>query len=301
MSASASGPIGALLLIAPLAAIPVLAIVGLPQFAPVAASPSEDDLDAVSLGSPSENHQPNPAAVRRGADDLFAPIGEPAAPDRSRRGTLPPPEDSRAPLSGVRGTSYADRRTQDDSGDWTTPAGALDGWELGTTATPFAGRDSRDMPRAREDHFAAAPNVPDADAVRAGFDPELLQGEAPRGDFESHEKRLPSLDRAERTLPSRNEQPADANRTRTGAANSMAEFYSKRGWLAAAARLRELGIRNYQLEWVVEDQRFVFWCTVPSGNDSRISNRFEAQDEEPLYAVQKTLADVEASLGRTRR
>ena len=40
MHASSGGPFGALLMIAPLAAIPVFAIIGVPHFTPVAASPA---------------------------------------------------------------------------------------------------------------------------------------------------------------------------------------------------------------------------------------------------------------------
>src|SRR5262249_6850661 len=81
MLASASGPLGALLMIAPLAAIPVFAIIGVPQFAPVSAS-SADDEEVVDLGEPAQRHAPPPAArhsPKRSADDLYAPVRGDAA------------------------------------------------------------------------------------------------------------------------------------------------------------------------------------------------------------------------------
>src|SRR5450759_3136017 len=52
MHVSGSGPLGVLLMIAPLAAIPVFAILGVPHFAPVSASGTDDD-DFVELGETS--------------------------------------------------------------------------------------------------------------------------------------------------------------------------------------------------------------------------------------------------------
>src|SRR5262245_21147172 len=79
MHGSASGPLGALLLIAPLAALPVFAIVGVPQFAPLAASPSDDDDEFADLGDSSATLESRPvesSARSRSADDLFAPFPE---------------------------------------------------------------------------------------------------------------------------------------------------------------------------------------------------------------------------------
>lgn len=301
MSASASGPIGALLLIAPLAAIPVFAIVGLPQFAPLAASPAEDDVDSevALLGTASRSSTAPPAP--RKADDLFAPIG--SATDNGSAGAT---RDSSSTDTKSPGSSISDRypggRTSNPN--WTPPPGALDGWELGSSghfAEPTADRDTRGIDNAARHADRSSTNTPDSSAIEAGFDPGLLQTERPRQRSSAGEKP---------TAPGRNRETAELRGSRgteekqlatSGPAADMAAFYGKQGWLAAAARLRELGIRNYQLEWVVEDQRFVFWCTVPSGRDTRVSNRFEAQDEEPLFAVQKTLADVEASFARAGR
>src|SRR4029450_4305067 len=93
MHGSGSGPLGALLLIVPLAAIPVFAIVGVPQFAPLIASPSEDEDLVADLGDMETAHASvNVEAPRKGrsADDLFAPL--PDSSSRSEASTVPRPE-----------------------------------------------------------------------------------------------------------------------------------------------------------------------------------------------------------------
>src|SRR5436190_4122246 len=84
---SASGPIGALLVIAPLVAIPVVAIVGIPQFAPVVASSSLDDdfgeeplRNDFATTAPLNSPRGTPP-VRYKADDLFAPVEAPRRGD----------------------------------------------------------------------------------------------------------------------------------------------------------------------------------------------------------------------------
>jgi len=64
MQGSASGPLGALLLIAPLAAIPVFAIMGVPQFTSLIAS-SADDEEFSDLGDATSALDGQPSGSRR--------------------------------------------------------------------------------------------------------------------------------------------------------------------------------------------------------------------------------------------
>src|SRR5262249_49201995 len=78
MHGSVSGPLGALLLIAPLAAIPVFAIVGVPQFSPlIADSADEDELSLPdNLGDSTtslESTVDESSEYKRIKDDIFAP------------------------------------------------------------------------------------------------------------------------------------------------------------------------------------------------------------------------------------
>ena len=81
MRSTGSGPMGALLMLAPLVAVPILAVVGIPQFAP-------GNLIDVNGGKSATFQRENRApaeprlgdAARHDADDLFAPLEE-SAPD----------------------------------------------------------------------------------------------------------------------------------------------------------------------------------------------------------------------------
>lgn len=74
MRSTGSGPLGALLVLAPLIAVPILAVVGIPQFAP-------GNLTDFSGVSPTQNRAGRSSETRLGVDsqhdvDLFAPLEE---------------------------------------------------------------------------------------------------------------------------------------------------------------------------------------------------------------------------------
>src|SRR5262245_60134830 len=126
MHGSVSGPLGALLLIAPLAAIPVFAIVGVPQFSPLVAESADDDeySSPPDLGDSTaslESTADEPPAGKRIKDDIFAPLPDSGKGD--------PPVVQRPP-----GTTLPEPRTLEDRGPRSAPvlppAGALDNWEI---------------------------------------------------------------------------------------------------------------------------------------------------------------------------
>lgn len=75
MRSTGSGPLGALLMLAPLIAVPILAVVGIPQFAP---GNLLDPHSSSSASSTRERRVPNESRLgddaRHDADDLFAPL-----------------------------------------------------------------------------------------------------------------------------------------------------------------------------------------------------------------------------------
>lgn len=155
MRASSNGPMGALLMIAPLAVIIIFAVVGIPQFAPVVASPvNEVDLgeEAVSAttGTASATPDPEPAV---GLQNLFAPhtdgssagsavvvgpsAGRRQVPQNARSGQLVSaalPDDAPAyiPNRQVAGQAQPQK-------SWSPPPGALDGWEVADNTLSQAG------------------------------------------------------------------------------------------------------------------------------------------------------------------
>jgi hypothetical protein len=303
MHGSASGPLGVLLLIAPLAAIPVFAIVGVPQFAPLSASPSDDeefaDLGDSTLGDSTGTLESRPAgspARGRSADDLFAPFPEssprpdPADAPRARGRQLPGPSTARGRLQSSR-TSLPD-------------ADALDHWEVrpGTLeAVPPRGSEqlssARTLPGTRAEPGDEL-RIPADDLEDGGVSADDFRSDLLKPDPDRPRTNSPSAGGIPRTSPGqRMEAPqngAEALGNPSQIPESLADSMSEQsGWQAAARRLKELGIRKYRLESQIEEQTFTFWCTFASPDNSRIVRRFEDDADTPLEAVQKVLSQID--------
>lgn len=291
MSASASGPLGVLLMIAPLAAIPVLAIVGVPQFAPVSASPADDDDDVFAdLGDPASPDAPSAEAPRRqrSADDLFAPV--------PKRDGLDDEADARAARDGRRPAQDLIRGRERNQREL-PPPDALDQWEVRSDAPAKAGfPDSRGISGRSPADDGPTENL-DADEGKVsaeGFDSGLL---VPRkktrerpGDGAPREATAPLSRGAAGTRQGPGELPADIPEADAAIAQLMAE---QSGWQAAARRLKELGARKYRLEAQIEEQQFLFVCSFASPDNPRVVRRFEATADNPLEAVQNVLAQID--------
>lgn len=115
MRASSSGPLGAFLMIAPLVAIPVFAVIGIPQFAPVVASPVSEDEFPEEVGEPGET--PLTPAVASVANDLFAPLSDPQSQVPAHRPAPP------VALVSQPGTPQVPIRTIPGSADHQTVSG----------------------------------------------------------------------------------------------------------------------------------------------------------------------------------
>ncbi len=304
MFGSASGPLGALLLIAPLAAIPVFAIVGVPQFAQLVASPSDDE-DVSDLGETTSSHSSGTgssatgssatgdARPGRSADDLFAPLDESpirsealsgsrarqapsaaTAPGRSRNSALPPPD-------------------------------ALDQWEIRPNTPDVYARNGEGSPQRQTGDFSGASTEADqgleipADGSDddqlspEGFSADLLRPDrvtkAPRtterGPVEPAARSLARPQKSSDIDPASDPLPSGDLQTQ-----AMSE---QSGWQAAAQRLKKLGIKKYRLESQIEEQTFVFMCTFSSTDNPRVSRRFEADADTPLEAVQRVLEQID--------
>jgi hypothetical protein len=272
-------------MIVPLAAIPVFAIVGVPQFAPVAASPSDDD-EISDLGDPqsSMSTMATTAPARgRSADDLFAPLPATSSPPSPRelrsaagKQDVGPPALPGRPQNATRALP---------------PSEALDQWEI-RPASPAA--FDRSGERASQPKAGPSPEavgdtpdvleIPAADPAdgrvsAAGFSGDLLTPErASRSRKQAENRRGESIDDT------------------MGPPDSLAQHMSEQsGWKVAARRLKELGIRKYRLESQIEEQTFAFICTFSSRDNPRVVRRFEAVADNPLEAVQKVLEQIDES------
>lgn len=300
MTGSGSGPLGLLLMIAPLAAIPVFAIVGVPQFAPVSASQSDDD-GAIEWNEPATRMPPaqtESLSKGRNADDLFAPVANPSSkPDaaelRTGRGSSPAMIGSQPAKSNV----------------WLPPPEALDQWEVrpDTPAQSSAAsgklrsrQKAAKTSTARTDRTSALDSAGDADddglVSAEGFDPELLKpdrmAKPSRNARPAEEAPTTKLtDKRTKELPNRGIQlPPDRD---TGSEAFGQAMEGQAGWQAAARRLKELGIRKYRLESQIEEQTFVFVCNFSSPDNPRVVRRFEAGADTPLEAVQLVLQQID--------
>ncbi len=64
-------------------------------------------------------------------------------------------------------------------------------------------------------------------------------------------------------------------------------------WRSAVARLNELEIRNFRLEPGQHVGEFVFICSFTPSDSPWLSQRFEAQADEPLRAVENVLDQID--------
>lgn len=308
MQVSGSGPLGVLLMIAPLAAIPVFAILGVPQFAPVVASGTEDE-DFAELGETSSRPPPVAApAPTRSANDLYAPVAEPPRPQVASTSMDEKPRPSL--LTSDSGRSRGSKR-------WLPPSDALDQWEVRTdvsdSVAPSRMKEAADSPsETSDDGFegleVSGDEVDDGQVSAEGFNPDLLKADRAN----PSKKGMRSADDAPLELPADRrsgvraegktapEQRIESGRG-TGAAAEFAENAGalaqspdeQSGWQDAARRLKKLGIRKYRLESRIDEQNFVFMCTFASPDNPRIIRRFEAEADNPLEAVQQVLEQID--------
>jgi hypothetical protein len=306
MAGSAGGPLGALLMIAPLAAIPVFAIVGVPQFASVVASPADDeeiaDLgNSDSLASPAISSAPSRS--RAAADDIFSPVSD-AAP-RSDSSTSRTARDSET----VQGKNRSRGETLT-----LPPPDALDQWEIRQTAVDEAPRGKAPKPllsappsRAKNNDRSESLELSDDDPASGlvsaeNFSPDLLKPDLShqskpekrnsRGDASGAQGngRTPSKMSPGEARGRRATTAADSPHAPPATEFNLAE---QSGWRDATRRLKELGIRKYRLESQIEEQTFVFICSFAAVENPRVVRRFEAEADNPLEAVQKVIDEID--------
>jgi len=302
MRGSASGPLGALLLIAPLAAIPVFAIFGVPQFAPVVASPGDDEegVDVIDAAASSSLGPADSDGKTRAADDLFAPVS-PVSPAPDATSSLP-----RAPRTAV-GAGVP------SAGSKNPPPGlpsseVLDQWEIRPDVATGRERrgdaDALRRPESTRNAPAGAANdlqIPGEDAGDGRVSAEGFATDLLKPDLSSRKRQNPQppgrspaeapIDKRGLAKGLRSENPGDDSPSLPdGLVSSLSE---QSGWQAAARRLKELGIRKYRLESQIEEQKFIFLCSFSSPDNPRVVRRFEAEADNPLEAVENVLEQID--------
>ena len=301
MHSDTNGPLTTFLLFVPLVAVPLLAVFGIPQFAPVVASPGADavpELGSVVIEGDS---------ARQPSRDLFSP-----APSDDSRATGPHGADRAGEFSKAWNDPFhpSARPMRHDPGDsdaatsdapWVPPAGALDEWEpesvLPRKTAPGSlqpgvranfderrqpARDDRgrspveDNPFAQLDTAADRPFNPQSTIRNPQSDPPGFDG--PPARFIKDESIR------------KDAAPDGSDNPQSAIGNPQSE--EPLTWRSAVHRLKELDIRHFQLEPGERDE-FHFSCYFTPSDNPRITHRFEAEATEPLRAVEKVLAQVE--------
>lgn len=259
----AGGPLGLLLMVAPLIAIPVFATVGIPQFAPVAASSfGDEDVAPVSPWGPTEAEAT--PAPQRPADDLFAPVANSTTAVVSGKDNLNSRpnllDDAPPPL-------IPPKRNLRRGGDQDE---GLDGWEEVSLESP----EPRNLPPAASQPGKKLPAEEVAEETGSdGFTTGLLEPEA-TGGGSLRGKTADGRNRPQRERPT--------------------EFGNEEfNWDIAAERLKKLGIESYHLVAITAEKRFSFTCSVTNPSNPQVTRKFIATADGPLLAVQKAIQQID--------
>ena len=241
MRSAGAGLLGALLMVAPLVAIPVMAVIGVPQFAP-ALSPTrwtdsfsspvstEEEL-AADLGEPedhgSDRKTGNP---RKSADDLYAPLPEAdlSDPNAADNATAP----AEAPRRPIKGDSRTARTAADTERarvrSNNAPRGSLGEWEVDSGWEQLTGDSAVEQASAQDTEPAeldTGNELSSAPPAAAG------RGAKSNSRSRSGEVRLASLDGLPEAAPA-----AENNRT---SRRSQIRPITELDGGAAANRLRQ--------------------------------------------------------------
>lgn len=260
MRSGIHGTFATLLLMVPVLSIPALAIFGIPQFAPVVASPLDE-------GPGPDRERGTGQSARHSNDGMLDDLSEAPA-----FGSEPTDRDETAPRGRV-----------GDSVPLQRPGQGLAEKRFGSGQNV-----PRNQPPARRQ-----PDEFDVGKSHQGLG-GMPNRYADRGDPGTLDSARPTVrpqpgDANERQggyLRSRDELP-ETSKIRPAIDETEALT-----WQGAVRRLNELEIRNFRLQPGHRDNQFIFICSYTPSDSPRVSYRFEAEADEPLKAVEKVLEQI---------
>jgi hypothetical protein len=283
MRSPLSGSIATCLIFVPLVAVPLLAVLGMPQLSANTPTAAGEDLKFAVDDS----------AQAAGNADLLAPVqvsgakaDSSAAPRESGAGA----SDS-DPFAGFsRDSDVSDRRgastgasakLQKRSQRWLDEGNGLPQKAL-VTAERFDAEHASPRPTERR-----ATRSPDDHAA------EHQWGEAPLK-LPATRRALPEAEAvvalADSTSASPPADPANADRA---SADPQSPSSRALTWKRAVARLNALGIRDFQLQAGEREGEFNFSCRFVSRTNPHVIHRFEAEAADPLDAVNQVLGQLD--------
>jgi hypothetical protein len=285
-----SNGLATILLMIPVLTVPALAIFGIPQFAPVVASPLDE-------GPEKDRESRVGNSARHSQDDLFG--------DVEGFGSEPPTKGGHSAIPrelATEGAGSARRMTHrsgdakaaawgDDlpsESDWPSkprrprpqdPEGFLTGGEPASGGSKSASIGEK----SSRDRRSLSRSVKADDAVRVASAADMDQNVLQAG-FVDNDPEPEKVRSHHEGMRSRASDPRQSRRGDTGGESLT--------WQSAVERLNELQIRNFRLEPGTEAGQFVFICSYTPTDAPRVSYRFEAGADEPLKAVEKVLEQI---------
>jgi hypothetical protein len=285
MRSPLSGSIATCLIFVPLVAVPLLAIVGMPQVSATASTSPVDDLKFVQ----------DRAAQPAGNAELVSPVqvtdslsDAPASNPESRSGA----RDSDPFAEFSRDSDGLRRQANSTSSSRSLPKRPQH-WINEGNGLPQKALLSSDHPD--DDRAASSPS--DRPAVS--------------GSLEDHPQAQPNSETpvkapvARRTLPeaeavvANDSDPAATTSATDGPAHirvsseSRSSSHHASAWKQAVGRLNALGIRDYQLQPGEREGEFNFSCRFAARSNPRVIHRFEAEAADPLDAVNQVLRQLD--------
>ncbi len=249
------GQLATFAMLIPMFAVPVMAVFGIPQFAPVVASPAgqrqpewlaDHSFSEIGHSDAHSSRSLNLVAPKSKQLDLFQPY----------------PDAEGQPFVGSRSLTAAERSS---------------GREVANTR-PVAAEPPAPSAEVLDLFVPVDGTRPQQRGLNAGATPPSRSSAA-----------NPGIKPAPKAAYATEQQPSAGQTLRI----RIADQPDTLSWRGAVDRLNQLGIRTYRLSPSAGDGRFHFMCLVTSADDPRISRRFEAESHEPLDAVDRVLAQVE--------
>ena len=283
MRSGIHGTFATLLLMVPVLSIPALAIFGIPQFAPVVASPLDEGSNSDRERRVGQSARPTGDRFLGELEDAPAFGSEPI----DRRSDVPPGRIGESvPLSrsGRRGSERGSSFDQGESRPRTMPANPNPRWADDATIddnrrpSGFADApsrnygDDRSMAESNDQRFDS--RQPNASAIPLSKlqQPPIASGDGSQGPRVFQRPRSANVDNVDtRSIPAENEALT---------------------WQTAVRKLNDLEIRNFRLQPGHRENQFAFICSYTPKDSPRVSYRFEAEADEPLKAVEKVFEQI---------
>ncbi len=285
-----SNGLATILLMIPVLTVPALAIFGVPQFAPVVASPLDE-------GRSNDRESRVGNSARQSHDDMFDDVEGFGSDSSTKEDPLMDRRDST--VADGNGQKSGSRSNRDSTVGWGSDleaespepsqsrrrSSALDLAESETSEVSPSARDrNKSSATDRSSRKARRQSALEKteDAIKFASTAEVDQGVTQAGFVEN----------------------ADSEKHRSAGTDSRSRFSDARNskrretsgepltWQAAVERLNELEIRNFRIEPAHQLGQFVFICSYTPPDSQRVSYRFEAEAEEPLKAVEKVLEQI---------